>query len=166
MLFRSVSFGLIGFFDDYLKIKRRNNRGLTARSKLAWQVLVSFLVAFFLLLLTARGQYSTHLIVPFFKKFRPDLLIDSFLANSYTYPLAFSFFFVFVVVVIVGSSNAVNLTDGLDGLAIGSTLIAAAAFTVLAYVSGHRRFSDYLDVLYLPGAGEVTVFCEIGRAHV
>ena len=158
VIFSTVSFGMIGFFDDYLKIKRRHNRGLTARSKLALQVLVSFLVAVFLLLLTARGQYSTHLIVPFFKKFRPDLLIDSFLANSYTYPLAFSFFFVFVVLVIVGSSNAVNLTDGLDGLAIGLTIIAAGALTALTYLTGHAVFARYLDIQFLPGVAEVTVF--------
>ena len=88
--------------------------------------------------------YSTRLVFPFFKNLRPDIS---------------SFYILFAVLVVVCASNAVNLTDGLDGLAIGSTLIAAAAFTVLAYVSGHRRFSDYLDVLYLPGAGEVTVFC-------
>jgi phospho-N-acetylmuramoyl-pentapeptide-transferase len=93
---------------------------------------------------TEPNHYSTRIIFPFFKTVMPDLS---------------AFYILFAVMVVVGSSNAVNLTDGLDGLAIGTTLIAAAAFTVLAYVTGHRVFSNYLDLLYQPGAGEVTVFC-------
>ena len=155
----TLGFGLVGFLDDYSKIRRRNNRGLSGRGKLYSQILISFLVGVSLLLLTAQGSYSTHLIVPFFKRFTPDLLIHGLMENPYTYPLAFSFFFLFVVLVIVGSSNAVNLTDGLDGLAVGCCIIAAGALTVLTYVTGHAVFARYLEIHHLPQVGEVTVFC-------
>jgi len=158
LIFSTVCFSVIGFFDDYLKIRRRQNLGLTGRSKFLLQVLVSFLVGVFLLLLTAKGLYSTHVIVPFFKKFTPDLLIDAFLRHPYTYPLAFLFFFLFVILVIVGSSNAVNLTDGLDGLAAGLIIIAAGALTAMAYVTGHSNFARYLEIQYLPSVGEITIF--------
>jgi phospho-N-acetylmuramoyl-pentapeptide-transferase len=97
--------------------------------------------------------------VPFLKFWKPDLLIDSFLHNPFTYPFAFVFFFGFLIIVIAGSSNAVNLTDGLDGLAIGLMIIAAGAITILTYVSGHLSFANYLDIARLPGATELTVFC-------
>ena len=155
----TLGFGIIGFLDDYFKVKRKHNRGLTGKSKIYLQILVSFLVGVSLLVLTARGVYSTHLIVPFFKQFTPDLLIHSLLDHPYTYPLGFSFFFLFVVLVIMGSSNAVNLTDGLDGLATGCTIIAAGALTVLTYVTGHAVFASYLEIQYLPQVGEVTIFC-------
>ena len=159
LIFATVSFGLIGFFDDYLKIRFRQNLGLRGKTKLFLQILTSFLVGIFLLLLTARGLYSTHLMVPFFKRFRPDLLIHGLMGHPYTYPLAFLIFFVFVVLVVVGASNAVNLTDGLDGLATGLTIIAAGALTVLAYVTGHAVFARYLEIQFLPHVAEVTVFC-------
>ncbi len=157
-VFATTALGAIGFADDYLKIKRRQSLGLTGRSKLLLQILISFLVGIFLLVLTAKGLYSTHLIVPFFKKFRPDLLIDAFLGNPYTYPLAFVFFFIFVVLVIVGSSNAVNLTDGLDGLAAGPTIIAAGALTAMTYLTGHAGFARYLEIQFLPAVAELAVF--------
>jgi phospho-N-acetylmuramoyl-pentapeptide-transferase len=97
--------------------------------------------------------------IPFFKSFKPDLLVEAWLANPWTYPFAFVFFFLFLVVVLAGSSNAVNLTDGLDGLAIGLMVIAAGAMTILTYLSGHREFAQYLDLARLPGAGELTIFC-------
>jgi phospho-N-acetylmuramoyl-pentapeptide-transferase len=97
--------------------------------------------------------------VPFMKWYKPDLLIDSFLANPWTYPLAFVFFYAFMIFILVGASNAVNMTDGLDGLAIGLMVIAAGSMTVLSYVSGHRVFSDYLGLARLPGASELAVFC-------
>ncbi len=105
------------------------------------------------------GLYSTSMNVPFFKQLKPDMLIDAWLGNPLTYPLAFVFFFGFLVLVIVGSSNAVNLTDGLDGLAIGLMIIAAGAMTVLTYASGHAQFANYLDLVRLPGASELTIFC-------
>jgi phospho-N-acetylmuramoyl-pentapeptide-transferase len=97
--------------------------------------------------------------VPFLKKFQPDLLVDSWLRNPWTYPLAFVFFFGFLILVLVGCSNAVNLTDGLDGLAIGLMAIASAAMTSLAFLSGHAEFARYLDLLRTPGASELTIFC-------
>ena len=97
--------------------------------------------------------------MPFFKQFKPDLLIDALVHNPWTYPLAFLGFFVFIAFVMVGSSNAVNLTDGLDGLAIGLMIIASGAMTVLTYVSGHAEFAEYLDLARLPGASELTIFC-------
>jgi phospho-N-acetylmuramoyl-pentapeptide-transferase len=159
VVFSTLAFGFIGFLDDYLKVKRRQNLGLRARDKIFLQIVVSLLVGVSLLMLTAKGLYSTHLVVPFFKKFSPNLLIDSLMGSPYTYPFAFVFFFLFVILVLVGSTNAVNLTDGLDGLAIGLTVIAVGALTVLCYVTGHVNFARYLDIGYLRGAEEVAVFC-------
>ena len=158
-MFGLVSFGLIGFWDDYAKIRRKRNLGLTVRQKLGLQVVAALMVGFMLLALHAQRAYSTSMNVPFFKSFKPDLLIDSMLRNWYTYPLAFVFFFAFMLLVIVGSSDAVNLTDGLDGLAIGLMLIASFAMTALTYVTGHAQFAEYLDLARLPGASELTIFC-------
>ncbi len=146
LVLSTLAFGAIGFMDDYLKVVKKQSLGLSARLKFRGQVGVGLAVgtALYLLSHVEPNQYSTRVIFPFFKMLMPDLS---------------AFYILFAVLVLVGASNAVNLTDGLDGLAIGSTLIAAAAFTVLAYVSGHRVFSAYLDLLYLPGAGEITVFC-------
>jgi phospho-N-acetylmuramoyl-pentapeptide-transferase len=152
-------FGAIGFADDYLKVVHRRNLGLTGRSKLMLQILTSVVVAVVLILLQARGVYTTHLIVPFFKNFRPDLVISALSHNPALWPIAFLPFIAFVALVIVGASNAVNLTDGLDGLAIGCTVIAAGALTVLTYVSGHATFSDYLELQRMPLVGELTIFC-------
>ena len=159
VILATLGFGLVGFLDDYYKVSRRQNRGLTGRTKLYLQILISFLVGMGLLVLTAQGSYSTHLSVPFFKQFTPDLLIHSLMETPYTYPLAFFFFFLFVVLVIVGASNAVNLTDGLDGLAVGCTIIAAGALTVLTYLTGHAVFARYLEIQYIPQVAELTVFC-------
>jgi phospho-N-acetylmuramoyl-pentapeptide-transferase len=112
-----------------------------------------------LLGLQQTGKYSTALSVPFFKRLHPDLVLQSLLLHRYLWPLAFIPFVLFLILVIVGCSNAVNLTDGLDGLAIGCTLVAAAALTVLTYVSSNARFSEYLDIQYIPDAGELTIFC-------
>jgi phospho-N-acetylmuramoyl-pentapeptide-transferase len=158
-LFGLVSFGLIGFWDDYAKIRRKQNLGLTVKQKFAWQVLAALVVGFILLSLHANRAYSTAINVPFFKTFKPDLLIDKLAHNWYTYPLAFVGFYAFMVLVIVGSSDAVNLTDGLDGLAIGLMIIASGAMTVLTYVEGNARFADYLDLARSPGASELTIFC-------
>ncbi len=106
-----------------------------------------------------RGEYSTRLLVPFFKQFHPDLVIQRLTVHPHLWPLAFLPFVAFVVIVIVGSSNAVNLTDGLDGLAIGCTVIAAGALAVLTYLSGHATFAIYLELQRMPQIGELTVFC-------
>lgn len=158
-LFGMISFGLIGFWDDYTKVRRMRNLGLTARMKMGLQLLASLGIGLMLLVLHAKNAYSTNINVPFFKQFRPDLLIDSLLHNFWTYPLAFAFFFLFLAFVLVGASNAVNLTDGLDGLAIGLMIIAAGAMTMLSYVTGHAKFAEYLDLARLPGASELAVFC-------
>jgi phospho-N-acetylmuramoyl-pentapeptide-transferase len=146
LILSTSAFGAIGFADDYLKVVKKQSMGLTARKKLRGQILVGLLLGaeIYVLSVVEPTQYSTRIVFPFFKNLMPELS---------------AFYILFAVGLVVWMSNAVNLTDGLDGLAIGSTLIAAAAFTVLAYVTGHRRFSDYLDILYQPGAAEVTVFC-------
>lgn len=155
----SLAFAGIGFWDDYQKLRRRQNLGLTGRSKFMLQILVSLIFGEALMLLTAAGFYSTTLTFPFFKSIRPDFLMERFLGSVWTYPLAFLPFVAFVVLILVGSSNAVNLTDGLDGLAIGCVIISASALTVLTYVAGNKILSDYLDLEHLPRAAELTVFC-------
>ncbi|MFN0100859.1 MAG: phospho-N-acetylmuramoyl-pentapeptide-transferase [Bryobacteraceae bacterium] len=154
-----ISFGAIGFYDDYTKVKHKRNLGLTARRKFLFQVLCSILIGILLLVLHARGSYATSMNIPFFKTFKPDLLVSAWLSNPFTYPFAFIFFFVFLIIVLAGSSNAVNLTDGLDGLAIGLMVIAAGAMTILTYISGHRELAIYLEIVRLPGASELTIFC-------
>jgi len=146
LIFATLACGAIGFVDDYTKVAKKRSLGLTARRKIVAQLAVGLAVggAVYLLAQTDHTAYSTRIVLPFFKHVRPDISL---------------FFILFATLVIVASTNAVNITDGLDGLAIGTTIIAAAAFTVLAYLSGHAVFSNYLDLLYLPGAGEVTVFC-------
>jgi phospho-N-acetylmuramoyl-pentapeptide-transferase len=158
-LFGLLSFGAIGFYDDYSKVTKKRNLGLTARAKFTLQILAALGVGWMLVLLQARGMYSTAMNVPFFKQFKPDLLIHSLLDSPYTYGFGFLFFFIFLVVVLVGSANAVNLTDGLDGLAIGLMIIAAGAMTVIAYVGGHRELATYLDLERVPNGAELTIFC-------
>jgi phospho-N-acetylmuramoyl-pentapeptide-transferase len=154
-----LAFASIGFADDYIKVVNRRNLGLTSRAKMGLQLVVSVAIAITLVLLDQQGSYSTRLVVPFFKRFRPDLAIGAFQHVPHLALLAFLPFILFVVLVLVASSNAVNLTDGLDGLAIGCTIIAASALTVLTYVSGHAVFADYLEIQRMPLVGEVTVFC-------
>lgn len=158
-LFAMLGFGAIGFVDDYSKVAMRNNRGMSGRRKLFLQVLISIGVATALLLLATFRAYSTQLAMPFLKNFKPDLVIHALLTHQYLWPLAFVPFLGFVALVITGASNAVNLTDGLDGLAIGCTVIAAGALTVITYVSSNFRFATYLEIQYIPRVGELTVFC-------
>jgi phospho-N-acetylmuramoyl-pentapeptide-transferase len=158
-VFATCAFAAIGFADDYTKVAHRRNLGLTTRQKLGLQILTSGLIAVALIIMQTRGLYSTRLMVPFFKQFRPNLVIDNWKHAPHLLPLAFLPFIGFVILVIVGSSNAVNLTDGLDGLAIGCTVIAAGALTVLTYVSGHATFAAYLDLQRMPQVGELTIFC-------
>ena len=158
-IFSTIAFGAIGFADDYIKVVRKRNLGLTGRTKLVLQFLAAGFVGVALVTLTATRQYSTHLMVPFFKQFRPDLVIESFRHYPHLWWLAFIPFVLFVMLVLVGSSNAVNLTDGLDGLAIECTMIATRALTVLTYLSGHVVFSEYLELQKMPQVAEVTVFC-------
>lgn len=154
-----VGFGAIGFMDDYSKIAKKRNLGLTARQKFWAQVAVAMTMGFLLLLLHSSQQYSTAVNIPFFKQYKPDLLIEPLTKSFWTYPLAFIPFYIFIVFVMVGSSNSVNLTDGLDGLAIGLMIIASAAMTALTYVSSNKDFASYLDLARLPNSQELTIFC-------
>lgn len=153
-----IGFGAIGFIDDYAKVAKKRNLGLTARQKMALQVLCAMLIGFFLLVLHSTQAYSTAVNIPFYKQFKPDLLIEGWTKSAWTYPLAFVPFYLFIVVVMVGSSNAVNLTDGLDGLAIGLMIIASAGMTALTYVSSNAAFSKYLGLAHLPDSAELTIF--------
>ncbi|HEY6253175.1 MAG TPA: phospho-N-acetylmuramoyl-pentapeptide-transferase [Candidatus Angelobacter sp.] len=158
-IFATVAFGAIGFADDYLKVVNKRNLGLTARSKLWLQFATAAMIGIILVGFTPSNQYSTQLMVPFFKNFRPDLVIESLRHYPHIWPLAFAPFVAFVMLLVAGSSNAVNLTDGLDGLAIGCTVISAGALTVLTYVSSHVTFAGYLELQKMPQVAEVTVFC-------
>jgi phospho-N-acetylmuramoyl-pentapeptide-transferase len=144
VLATTLGFGVIGWVDDYRKVVHRNPKGLSARAKLFWQALVAAAVVAFLGL-TATLPAQTTLIVPFFK------LI--------AIPLGVTGFMVLAWLVIVGTSNAVNLTDGLDGLAIMPTVMVAGALAIFAYVAGHLVFARYLGIPHIPGAGELAVFC-------
>jgi phospho-N-acetylmuramoyl-pentapeptide-transferase len=154
-----IGFGAVGFADDYIKIVRRRSLGLTARKKMGLQITLSLSICIFLLWMHSQGAYKTNLIVPFFKQFTPSLLLGGLLESPYLFPLGFIPFLIFVTVVIVGSSNAVNLTDGLDGLAIGCVIVAASALTVLTYATGNAVLANYLDIQFLREVGEVTIFC-------
>jgi phospho-N-acetylmuramoyl-pentapeptide-transferase len=155
----TLAFGAIGFADDYNKVVRKQNRGLTGWGKFALQVLTCVFVGAVLIGLQAKGVYSTQLSVPFLKRLHPDLVIGSLLSSRFFWPLAYVPFILFLVLVIAGLSNGVNLTDGLDGLAIGCVLISAVALTVLTYLSSNARFAEYLDIQRIPDAAELTIFC-------
>jgi phospho-N-acetylmuramoyl-pentapeptide-transferase len=155
----TLAFGTIGFVDDYNKVVRRRNLGLTPRAKFSLQVLTCVLVGVALVSLQTQGAYSTQLSVPFFKRLHPNLVISSFFDHNFIWPLAYVPFVLFLVLVIVGCSNAVNLTDGLDGLAIGCVLVSSTALTVLTYLSSNAKFADYLDLQKIPDAGELVIFC-------
>jgi phospho-N-acetylmuramoyl-pentapeptide-transferase len=155
----TLAFGTIGFVDDYNKVVRRRNLGLTPRAKFSLQVLTCVLVGIVLVALQTQGEYSMQLSVPFFKRLHPSLVISSLFDHAYVWPLAYVPFVLFLVLVIVGCSNAVNLTDGLDGLAIGCVLVSSTALTVLTYMSSNAKFADYLDLQKIPDAGELVIFC-------
>jgi phospho-N-acetylmuramoyl-pentapeptide-transferase len=136
-----TGFGLIGFVDDYLMQVKKRSQGLTARSKLILQIVLALLTGILVVLCSG---FTTQVTVPFFKQIQPEL-------GWWYVP--------FAAFVIVGASNAVNLTDGLDGLAIGPVIIAAGTYMILAYVSGHIKIAEYLQISYVAGSGEVAVFC-------
>ena len=138
--------GAVGFLDDYLKITRRSHHGLLPRYKMGGLILVGIAVGIAVLMLAQRNPplYNTRLIFPFFKDLIPEL------GGLYV---------IFAVIVIIGATNAVNFTDGLDGLAISTFAVSAAAFTALAYVTGHAVLANYLDLVRFPPAGELTIFC-------
>ena len=137
----TVGYGLIGFMDDYLMQVKKQSMGLSARNKFLLQAFIALAAGAFLY---QYPDFSTEVTFPFFKNFSPDF--------GWGYIL-------FAAFVIVGTSNAVNLTDGLDGLAIGPTIIAAVTYMIFCYVSGHVKIADYLQITYVAGSGELTVFC-------
>jgi phospho-N-acetylmuramoyl-pentapeptide-transferase len=141
VLLATVGFGAIGFVDDYLMQVKKRNLGLTARQKLLLQVALALLVG---LLACLVPEFSTEISVPFFKRLTPD--------PGWGYVI-------FAAFVIVGASNAVNLTDGLDGLAIGPVTIAAGTYMIFAYAAGHARIADYLQITPVSGCGEITIYC-------
>lgn len=137
----TVGYGILGFLDDYKKVTQQNSDGISARTKLFWQTLLAFGVAF---AIYTSPAFDHELAVPFFKNFTPNI--------GWLYvPLA--------TFIIVGFSNGVNLTDGLDGLAIGPVMIAAGTFIGLSYAAGHIQIADYLSIKYVPGAGQLAIFC-------
>src|SRR5580692_3892814 len=159
-VFSTLAFGAIGFADDYIKVVQHRSLGLTARAKLFWQGLAGALVAVALVVMDRFKLFNTRLSVPFIKSLRPDLLWHHWPATLPHMALfAFVPFVLWVMLWLVGTSNAVNLTDGLDGLAIGCTIISAGALAVLTYVTGHVVFADYLELQRMPLVGELTVFC-------
>ena len=143
VLIVTAIFGAVGWVDDYRKVAKRDSRGLPGRWKYFWQSIAGFGAAIFLYY-TAQSPVETQLFIPFFKNFALDLGI---------------FYIVFTYFVIVGTSNAVNLTDGLDGLAIMPSVMVAGALALIAYLTGHSQFAQYLQIAYIPGAGELAVFC-------
>jgi phospho-N-acetylmuramoyl-pentapeptide-transferase len=143
LLLTLLLFGFIGFTDDYLMQVKKRNMGFTARGKFTIQILFGLIIG---LLIYKCPDFTTTLTLPFFKDFSPDLGI---------------YYIPFACLVIVGTSNAVNLTDGLDGLAIGPYIVASVTYMFFAYVAGHTQFADYLHVRHIASAGEITVICGI-----
>ncbi len=140
-VFVTVGFGTIGFVDDYKKVIRKDSKGLSARRKFLSQLALAGVAATLIYLdIGIQDKVS----IPFFKKLNPSLGM---------------FYIPFVILVIVGASNAVNLTDGLDGLAIGPSIISAGTYMMFAYLAGHIKIANYLQIQYVPGAGELTIFC-------
>jgi phospho-N-acetylmuramoyl-pentapeptide-transferase len=154
-----VGYGYIGFLDDYAKITKQRNLGLSGRQKLIYQFTLGFVFAAILLLLRAYGDFNASMNIPFIKQFTPTLLITSLMTNPWTYVLGVVPFCIFVALVVVFASNAVNLTDGLDGLAIGLMVIAAGALTMLTYAGGHAQLAEYLQLARNPRTSELTIFC-------
>ena len=140
-VFVTLGFGTIGFFDDYRKVVQKDSKGLPPRTKFLLQILLAAIAA---TLIYMDVGIQDKVNIPFFKKLNPSL----------------GFFYIpFVILVIVGASNAVNLTDGLDGLAIGPSIISAGTYMLFAYLAGHIKIANYLQIQYVPGAGELTIFC-------
>ncbi|MBW2192273.1 MAG: phospho-N-acetylmuramoyl-pentapeptide-transferase [Deltaproteobacteria bacterium] len=143
VLLVTVSYGAVGFTDDYLMQIKKQSKGLGVRNKLLMQLFIAIVAG---VLVYANPDFNTRVTIPFFKKISPDLGLG---------------YILFAAVVIVGTSNAVNLTDGLDGLAIGPVIIAATTYMFFAYVAGHVQIANYLQINYVPGCGEIAIFCGV-----
>jgi phospho-N-acetylmuramoyl-pentapeptide-transferase len=142
-LLTMLFFGLVGFWDDYLKLKHKRSMGLSARNKFLLQILLATAIGVSLILLGLSGKFSLQMSFPFLKKWAPYLGW---------------FYLPWIIFILVGSTNSVNLADGLDGLAIGLSFISASALTALTYIAGHAIFSQYLNITKVPQAAELTVF--------
>jgi phospho-N-acetylmuramoyl-pentapeptide-transferase len=154
-----LGYGWIGFLDDYAKVTKQRNLGLSAKRKLFYQFIMGFSFATTLLVMRAVGDFKEEMNIPFLKQFKPSLLNTHLMADPWTYVLGVAPFCIFVALVVVFMSNAVNLTDGLDGLAIGLMVIAAGALTILTYAGGHAQLAEYLQLARNPRTSELTVFC-------
>jgi phospho-N-acetylmuramoyl-pentapeptide-transferase len=154
-----MGYGWIGFMDDYAKVTKKRNLGLSGRRKLVYQFTMGFAFAAMLLIMRTYGDFNTSMNIPFVKQVKPQLLITALMSNPWTYVIGVLPFCLFVALVVVFESNAVNLTDGLDGLAIGLMVIAAGALTVLAYAGGHATLAEYLQLARNPRTSELTIFC-------
>ena len=141
ILFVTAYLGMLGFIDDFIKLKKKTSHGLRPWAKLIGQLVIGLIVAIFLYL---NPETNRLIEIPFFKKLTLDIGI---------------WFIPFIILVIIGTSNAVNITDGLDGLATGCIVMVTIAYSILSYVSGHRDFSTYLNILYIPGSGELAIYC-------
>ncbi|MDR0676374.1 MAG: phospho-N-acetylmuramoyl-pentapeptide-transferase [Elusimicrobiota bacterium] len=142
-LLSSIYFGIIGLYDDYLKFIKKDSKGLSGKKKLFLQFLIGVIIAVYLYFYPTNSNFAMSVDIPYLK--------------NVFFNLGF-FYILFIILVIVGSSNAVNLTDGLDGLAIGLIMFSALTYTVFAYLAGHIKFSQYLGIIYIQGAGEIAVF--------
>ncbi len=154
-----VGFGWIGFLDDYAKITRQRNLGLSGRQKLIYQFALGFAFSAGLLIMRSYSEFSTNMNIPFLKQFKPSWLIESLMHNPWTYVIGVAPFCLLVSLIVVFTSNAVNLTDGLDGLAIGLMVIASGALTILTYAGGHVQLAEYLQLSRNPHTSELTIFC-------
>lgn len=143
VFFATVFFGILGFLDDYIKLKKKR-RGLPIRTKFLCQVFLTVLISYFMSVCPETKDVANKLALPFYKT---PIVVP------------WVIYLLFILLVIVGTSNAVNLTDGLDGLATGCVLIATAAYGALSYIAGHAKFAEYLNILYIPGSGELAVYC-------
>lgn len=137
------SFGLIGFWDDFLQIKKSKSKGMIARHKFIFQTVFAAVIGLIIIYLGSKGSFNLHLSVPFFKNWTPYFG---------------AFYLPWIMLILVGSSNSVNIADGLDGLAIGLTLISASAFTALAYIAGNQIWSEYLNITWVELSAELTIF--------
>jgi len=143
LLFSTIYLGVLGFFDDYLKICKKSSRGVPIGSKFIFQMILAVIVSSYFYFFPPNAKFSTHIMIPYLK--------ETFVQLGWLY-----IFFSYLIV--IGSANAVNITDGLDGLAIGVSIVSYATYGIFAYVGGNVKFAEYLKIVYVPGAGEISVF--------
>jgi phospho-N-acetylmuramoyl-pentapeptide-transferase len=143
LLFSTVYLGVLGFFDDYFKVHRKSSRGVSIRDKFIFQIILAVIIASYLYFFPPNPKFATQILIPYLK--------EAFLELGWLY-----IFFSYLIV--IGSTNAVNITDGLDGLAIGVSIVSYATYGIFAYVGGNVKFAEYLKIIYVPGGGEISIF--------